>query len=49
MNWYRVFYIRKGTKLTKLVRAFSALEAREMFKNCTILMVAKIDLPDFDS
>jgi hypothetical protein len=43
MKCYRVFYIKNGMKLTKLVHAISSLEARKMFEDYVILSVVEID------
>ena len=43
MKCYRIFYIKNGIKLTKLVYAISLLEARKDFEQYIILSVAQID------
>lgn len=44
MKSYRVYYIRDGKKLTKVVYAISIADASNMVKNATILSVRQIDL-----
>lgn len=48
MRQFRVYFIKNGIKLTKLVYADSLLQVFEMFKDLDILMVREIDNPEFD-
>lgn len=49
MKTYRVFFIKNGIKLTKLVYAESMIEVIGMFKNMEILLIKEIDdLPQGD-
>lgn len=41
MKHYRVFYIKNGMKLTKIVHAISVSEVREVFKDYIILLVVE--------
>ena len=43
MKTYRVFYIKNGTKLTKLVYADTLPEAKAKFKGMQILLIHEID------
>ena len=43
MKTFRVFYIKKGTKLTKLVYADTLQEAKAKFKGMQILQIKEID------
>jgi hypothetical protein len=43
MKTYRVFFIKNGIKLTKLVYAESMIEIISMFKNMEILLIKEID------
>jgi hypothetical protein len=43
MKTYRVFYIKNGAKLTKLVYADSKPEAKAKFKGMQILLIHEID------
>ena len=49
MKTYRVFFIKNGIKLTKLVYAESMIEVINAFKNMEILLIKEIDdLPQGD-
>lgn len=43
MKKYRVYFIKNGIKLTKLVYADSMLEVNDMFKGINILFIKEID------
>lgn len=43
MKTYRVFYIKNGTKLTKLVYADTLPEVKAKFKGMQILQIKEID------
>ena len=44
MKAYRVYFIKNGINLTKLVYAESLLEVLNQFKNIDVVMVKEIDL-----
>jgi len=49
MRTYRVFFIKNGIKLTKLVYAESMIEVINAFKDMEILLIKEIDdLPQGD-
>lgn len=43
MKKYRIYFIKNGIKLTKLVNAESMTEVFSMFKGVNILLVKEID------
>jgi hypothetical protein len=43
MRTYRVFFIKNGIKLTKLVYAESMIDVINMFNNMEILLIKEID------
>lgn len=44
MKKYRVYFIKNGIKLTKLVHADSMTDLLSMFKGVDILLIKEIDL-----
>ena len=49
MKTYRIFFIKNGIKLTKLVYAESMIEVINAFKDMEILLIKEIDdLPQGD-
>ena len=49
MRTYRVFFIKNGIKLTKLVYAESMIDVINVFKDMEILLIKEIDdLPQGD-
>ena len=45
MKKYRVFFIKNGIKLTKLVYAESLLDVINLFPNSNIISILEIDTP----
>ena len=49
MRAYRIYFIKNGINLTKLVYAESLLEVLNQFKDIDVVMVKEVDmLPDGD-
>lgn len=45
MKQFRVYFIRDGRRLTKLVNADTLSEVKKMFKKVTVIRISQIDCP----